>query len=230
MKRKTKLFLSLSALCLSIAMLCFGVYSAVQVSYSVGGSVSYEIQDVFVDINASVYRSLSEVPVNESQNADNSTTLTNAGASIPASYAQMTGEGYTNTYDGYNPQNGTVTNPGEENDSQTFNVSNLTYGAPDETEQTAYAFYIVIDILNYGTETINATVTNKTQVSTQNTYFSVPKGIDIGPHEAEEYTTGRLVIGLALKDVTDDASGSFSFEVVIGRVEGTVYPDKHNPI
>ena len=51
MNRKSKLFFSLVSLCFSIAVLCFGVYSALSVSYSISGSVSYEINDVFVELD-----------------------------------------------------------------------------------------------------------------------------------------------------------------------------------
>lgn len=55
MKRKSKLFFSMLSLCFSIAMLCFGVYSAISVTYSITGSVNYEVKDAFVQIETKVY-------------------------------------------------------------------------------------------------------------------------------------------------------------------------------
>ncbi len=217
MNRKFKLFFSLASLCLSVAMLCFGVYSAMSVSYTVNGSVSYEVKDVFVNINTRVYRATSTTPIDESQNNENATTITNAGENISSDFAQLTGEGYKNEFEGYDAETGSVTEPGASN----YDVPNLTYGAPDDTDQTGYAFYIVIDIANYGSQSVHAIVTNKTTVSTQNTYFSVPTGINIAPRGENAYTTGRLVIGLALQDVTRSASGDFGFKVEIGMGEAT---------
>ena len=224
MNRKFKLFFSLASLCLSVAMLCFGVYSAMSVSYTVNGSVSYEVKDVFVNINTRVYRATSTTPIGESQNNENATTITNAGENISSDFAQLTGEGYKNQFEGYDAETGSVTEPGASNyDVPEYNVPNLTYGAPDDTDQTGYAFYIVIDIANYGSQSVHAIVTNETTVSTQNTYFSVPTGINIAPRGENTYTTGRLVIGLALQDVTRSASGDFSFKVEIGMGETTGY-------
>lgn len=222
MNRKFKLFFSLASLCLSVAMLCFGVYSAMSVSYTVNGSVSYEVKDVFVNINTRIYRATSDTPIDESQNNENATTITNAGENISSDFAQLTGDGYTNQFEGYDPEQGSVTEPGVSNyDIPEYNVPNLTYGAPDDTDQTGYAFYIVIDIANYGSQSVHAIVSNKTIVSTQNTYFSVPTGINIAPRGENAYTTGRLVIGLALQDVTRSASGDFGFKVEIGMGETT---------
>ena len=177
---------------------------------------------MFVNINTRVYRATSTTPIGESQNNANVTTITNAGENISSDFAQLTGEGYTNQFEGYDAEEGTVTQPGVSNyDVPEYNVPNLTYGAPDDAEQTGYAFYIVIDIANYGSQSVHAIVTNKTTVSTQNTYFSVPTGINIAPRGENAYTTGRLVIGLALQDVTRSASGDFSFKVEIGMGEAT---------
>ena len=55
MSRKSKIFLSLASLCLSLMVLCFGVYSAVQVSYSISGSISYEVSGAYANITTKVY-------------------------------------------------------------------------------------------------------------------------------------------------------------------------------
>ncbi len=44
MKRKFKLFATVASLCLSVALMAFGVYAAAQVTYTVSGSVSFESQ------------------------------------------------------------------------------------------------------------------------------------------------------------------------------------------
>ena len=43
-------------MCLCLAVLCFGVFSATSVSYNIGGSISYEVNDAFVKINTKVYK------------------------------------------------------------------------------------------------------------------------------------------------------------------------------
>ncbi len=44
MKRKFKLFATVASLCLSVALMAFGVYAASTVTYSVSGTVSFEAQ------------------------------------------------------------------------------------------------------------------------------------------------------------------------------------------
>ena len=48
--KKLKLLSSITLMCLAMAILCVGVLSAVDVTYSIGGSINYEIQDVYVKI------------------------------------------------------------------------------------------------------------------------------------------------------------------------------------
>ncbi len=54
--KKLKLFATISSLCLAVAVLCFGVFSATQVSYNIGGTISYEVTDAFVKVNTKVYK------------------------------------------------------------------------------------------------------------------------------------------------------------------------------
>ena len=44
MKRKFKLFATVASLCLSVALMAFGVYAATTVTYTVSGTVSFEAQ------------------------------------------------------------------------------------------------------------------------------------------------------------------------------------------
>ena len=54
--KKSKLFLSLMSLCFALAVLCFGVYAANQVNYTLSGSVSYEVSDAYVTVTTRVYK------------------------------------------------------------------------------------------------------------------------------------------------------------------------------
>lgn len=50
MKRKFKLFATVASLCLSVALMAFGVYAASTVTYTVTGTVSYTMSDVLVTL------------------------------------------------------------------------------------------------------------------------------------------------------------------------------------
>ena len=225
MNRKTKLFFSLVSLCFSIAVLCFGVYSAMSVSYTVNGSVSYTIQDVFVSWTTRVYRMTSTTPLGttstvaeENQANVSAIQALGAGDSVGSGYEQLTGEGYTNSDETYDIENGTVTNSGETY-TPSFPVPSLTYGSPSAANQ-GYAFYIVIDITNYGTEIVNAKVSMNNTTLT-NTDYRYTNGINIPATADGTYGKGRLVIGLALSDVTVSESGNFGFTITINRGSAT---------
>ena len=205
MNRKFKLFFSLASLCLSVAMLCFGVYSAMSVSYTVNGSVSYEVKDVFVNVELSVYRALSEAPVDSSKNTTNLNTIQSAGDNIPAE--DFGALSYTDGFSTY--KGNTVTKPGEPYGKTLTNID-LVYGSPDNENQ-GYAFYIVIDIENLGSETINAVVQN--DIIPENTLTEKTSDIEI-----EAKNTGRIVLGLSLEDVTKGITkSSFGYTIAITR-------------
>ena len=53
--KKSKLFLSLMSLCFSLAVLCFGVYAAGQVDYTISGTISYIVEDAYIEMHTAVY-------------------------------------------------------------------------------------------------------------------------------------------------------------------------------
>ena len=55
MKRKFKLFATIASLCLSLALMAFGVYAATTINYTATGSVSYDLDsDVWCSFSADV--------------------------------------------------------------------------------------------------------------------------------------------------------------------------------
>ena len=55
--KKLKLVMSIATMCLAIAVLCFGVLAATSVTYTIQGTISYDVEDVYVDVNTTVYKS-----------------------------------------------------------------------------------------------------------------------------------------------------------------------------
>ena len=234
MNRKTKLFFSLVSLCFSIAVLCFGVYSAMSVSYQVTGNVSYNVQDVFVKIDLSVYKSTSQNPLDLEIHKGNITTIQNA-PSLPVADTQVIAE-MTDSVETYNIETGEVINPGATLEDS-YNGLDFVYGAPDVENTTgteastmgwyfpednkAWAFYVVLDITNYGEDIVNAKITNNTTGDTQNTYFEQTSGVNIPAKSGDKYGSARLVIGLAVADVTKAASGNFSYTVTVDKGQAT---------
>ena len=59
MKKRLRLIFTTIALCASLALMVFGVYSATQVNSNLTGSIVYDIEDAFVQIQTKVYKSSS---------------------------------------------------------------------------------------------------------------------------------------------------------------------------
>ena len=55
MKKKLKLFSTIAVLCLSLAMLVFGVFSALTVSYKTYGRLTYDVNNTYVELETRVY-------------------------------------------------------------------------------------------------------------------------------------------------------------------------------
>ena len=222
MKRKSKIFLSLVSLCFSVAVLCFGVYSALSVSYLLNGSVSYELNDVLVKIELSVYSLYLDRPITETENIENITQIQQA-ISLPISTTkQWLAKSQETTVETYNPTTGEITEPPQEGFK--YNGLDFTYGSPNDVDSNnksaAYAFYIVLDITNYAHEEIHAIINNNTVGDTQNTYFNQSQDINISAATDEKVGTNRIVLGLALKDATigiGPNGGDFSYSIEIER-------------
>ena len=227
MNRKSKLFFSFISLCFSLAVLCFGGCSITQTSYAVSGDLNYVINGASVSWTTRVYRMTSTVPLGatstvaeENQANVNAIQALGAGDSVGSGYEQLTGEGYTHSDKTYDIENGTVTNSGETY-TPSFAVPSLTYGSPSTANQ-GYAFYIVIDITNYGTEIVNAVVSmNNESTTSTNTDYRYTNGINIPATADGTYGSGRLVIGLALEDITERERGNFSFTISINKESTT---------
>ena len=216
MKRKSKIFLSLVSLCFSVAVLCFGVYSALSVSYTLSGSVSYELNDLFVEASTNIYRSTSTIPLkySEGTHSANVSTLETSFTGTQGSYSNLellSGDTYQDSILTY--PDGEVTNPGVEQ-VENFDVPDLKYGGYSQDTKDGYAFYIVIRVTNLGTETIHATVEKSSSTNTQNTYYKFTDSLQLSAKES-----GNIVIGLALEDATLNENGTFSFNINFARGE-----------
>lgn len=55
MKKRVKLFCTIALLCLSLATLVFGVYSAMDTTYKATGLVNYKVEQAFADFETRVY-------------------------------------------------------------------------------------------------------------------------------------------------------------------------------
>ena len=212
MKKKGKLVLSFMTLCLSLAVLVFGVYSATSVNYSAGGNVSYQLNDVFVNINTQLYRSTSTSLTDEYLLADNITTFEGDNTPSNVELVQTDNEDVST----YNPATGEVTNAGETvKGGAQFS---LNYGSYSSTGNTSFAYYIVITVTNYGTETIYLELTNNiANPQALNSHIVISNDTQIEGRGEQASVDKVVVIGLALDDAASSANGEFNFAMNVTR-------------
>ena len=212
--KKTKLLLSLAMMCLSIAVLCFGVLAATSVTYSISGTISYEVKDVFVKINTSVYA------IAEQQ--DKATVITTVKAMESVSQASsltINSKTYTRTqemveYDSSNATTDPATHTAQTSESEGVKI---VYGG----DKGYYTYYIVINIQNLSSsKAVDAIITDNTtaelnSIKTTNLYQN-----NIASTQAK-----NIVIAYSIKDKTssiDSADINYSLKV---SYEDTDYTD-----
>ncbi len=86
MKRKFKLFATVASLCLSVALMAFGVYAAAQVTYKVDGSVSYTVKNALVTVTTTAEYMVTE------ESGSTGVTQGNAGTNVTTEF--VTGKFY----------------------------------------------------------------------------------------------------------------------------------------
>ena len=201
--KKVKLMLSLSLMCLSIAVLCFGVLAAQSVSYSISGTISYDVQDVFVEITTKVYKVQDQQIV--------STMKTNASSLESKSFSEIDTSTYVLSQE-LTTFNSTTSETG------TSDTIRITYGKDTEGTTAYYTYYIVINIKNLtSSKNITAYVRESSTTNSSNTYTN--KYVD----DVSSTGTKNIVIACSLKDKKESVTGeSVSYTVYVGYVAGKV--------
>lgn len=127
MKQK-KILGTIASLCLAIALLAFGVYSAGAVTFNVTNTVTYTFTDVLVDINAKLYKVTSGT----------SAIVTAGGLDTmdTGDWTEVAGGVTNGTLKSYTGSDGVYT---QDPESSTGN-SNITFDM-----NTAFAYMVTID-------------------------------------------------------------------------------------
>ena len=198
MKKKLKLFLSISSLCFALAILCFGVYAVQSVNYSLNGQVTYEVTDALVSVESRLYSyntllndTLGQAKVYDIKNK---------------TFAQIEAEaGFTKIKE---HTTSTVVNGEIVGSLEAFNFGNLSYN-------DSYSYFIVAKVTNLGDNQVYAEIsdvitkpTNSWTINTGNTETIQPK------NPTDDTDVGTIVIGFGLNDPTQSIpSSDFSFGV-----------------
>ena len=188
MKRKFKLFATVASLCLSVALMAFGVYAASTVTYTVSGSVTYTMTDVLVKLTTKTEYVTDE----HAGYAD--------GAVTELTYANSTEVGSYTSYD----DDELATVPGA-TDSQTQNVT--------VNFNTSTAWKITVTVATINPTGVEVASTNATFGLTGGENFGVVAAT-ANSYGTQITDTADYVFYVYLKDPTI-AVASANFSIVL---------------
>lgn len=190
MKRKFKLFATIASLCMAVALMAFGVYAAQSVAYQLNGSVTYEVNDVYVTISTQVH-----YLKNSKVGYANETAVTSASGE----WAQVT-EGVPGEYNN-GTQPGAANESGKTDSLPAFEFNTSTLYKITVTVQSRQAEELSV------TPEITSTEENLTLVNATET--------TIAGNDSEQYT-----FYVALEDATKAITGaSFNIKLTITQSE-----------
>lgn len=151
-KKKSKLFLSITALVFCLGIMCFGVYAATSVSYTLRGNITYNVTDVFVDIETRHYLSTQTDSI--LAKGETAGLMQSIAESLETGTTSI--EGVTELISDYDKQS-TLNYVGGENLALTGPELNVSYGSYSNTsgQEKAFVHYIAILVTNYAEEEIN---------------------------------------------------------------------------
>ena len=206
MKKKLKLFASLFSFVVSLAVLCFGVLAAVQVDYSVSGTVSYQVKDAYVKVNTSVFSYNQKMDLADLCKMVTELRETPYGTTPDGLTAVGTSTEYDST-------SGEI--------SGSYNVPNLSFS----TQDSVYAYFFIVNIQNLGDNNVWAKMADT---------YTVPENVlqdnsALVLEIAEGQNTANIVIGIALdneKQPVESAPNNYNFQILIGA--GDLATDESN--
>ncbi len=232
MRKKSKLFLSMASMVLTVALFCFGVYAALGVSYTISGSVVYQVKDVFVNIQTSLYMS-KDTSLTDQSTLDDNVELFETNPDNAQTTTNTQKLAYSDGLKTYDIGTGLILEPTED-DLTSENIP-INYGSYEiqneglENESAkGYAYYIVVSITNYGTESVSVTLTNNIDPQATNSLTKLSGNTTIAGRTADKtYTTKHIVIGMALNDATKSVSDvNFNVPIVVSKTlieESSIY-------
>ena len=208
MKKKGKIFGTISALAISTAMMAVGVMAASQVSLNVSSSVSFQATGVYVKVNGQIQQGASTDSLTNATEPEGS-DYTYIGYSYTPVTAQTETGTTATTYD--DTPDGSVFNP----TMPSWTIGEIAF---DETNKVIrYNF----DFKNYSEFTVNATITNYSQAVDQtpsltSVFTSLANSIEV-----EESQTGG-VISIPAKTEAGPGTASYTITLTLKRFDSSL--------
>ena len=204
MKRKIRLLSTICALCIGIAVAVFGVFSAISLSYGINGTIQYVVRDVFVSVNARMYKSTVDdltsvddlVAIQTALVNSTSSSTLNANHLIDTNF-HLSGGQDTTYYTSFDSTTNSLDNSGK---AATKTISNvpINYGSLEYNSSLAYAYYIVVEVTNFGPQPAGVVLTTTLGNGANSNY--VASNSDNVAGKTTTDVVKRFVVGLALNN------------------------------
>ena len=192
MKKKVKLFLSMASMVLAVALFCFGVYAAVSVNYTISGTVTYQVKDVYTEITTKVYKDA---------NMYNASNLQTKAQELEGKTFEEIEETYGQAVQTFNTYNN-LTGTGEASAS-----------GIDINYNNAFTYYVVINVKNLSSSVnVNISLTNNTTGDINSVIYQTANKTNIA--KLAEGT--NMVVAFSLDDATksvQDVAFNYSLKV-----------------
>lgn len=189
--KKFKLLASIASMCLAIAVLCFGVFAASSVTYTISGTITYDVSDVFVNVKTSVY---------SFADALGSTDLQKYADGIKAKGAQETNQtvsisGADKTFK-YTNQTGSYTNGGSGTGIISGKGDLTTSGLNLAYSNTGYSYFIVITVTNLASKALKVTPSAETWGESVNSvhYVSATNSTGIAKGDKDNFVIAMSIV------------------------------------
>ncbi len=228
--KRSKLALSITTLLLCLEVMCFGVYSATRVEYSIGGNITYEINAPLVSLSTKLYASKEnafDAKGNVAEVMYNMDLFLNYGeGTMPSSIEEFT------TY--HSPIQGTYVN-GQLTNENTFETTSLPLNFGEfEQNAKAYVYYAVTEISNYAQEPVSMQLdlgdlaftvdwNSGDDVVPYNTLAIPLKTLDnISAGSADAPTKSYVIVAFTINDLTTNVDTvDFGMSITIDQGELT---------
>ena len=207
-KRKFSFWLSMGALCLCLATLAFGVYSAKQARLTTNGTVSFKAHDCKVAVVGTISNAMRSESLNYAQVSDKTYTDDGSGNNVDWADSFTTGDNYLTSAD-------------------TWTFGDIYFDDMNiDNTGSIQPIVIILKLSNYSNFPVKAsfslpTITGvETTGSVNEVFMDAKKTTDTDP------TTGELKLTLTLgADVTEVASQDLNLDVNINKITSEEYED-----
>ena len=215
--KKFKLLASIASMCLAIAVLCFGVFAASTVTYTISGTISYDVSDVFVNVKTTVYSYANNLTQENLQAyasaiaARNAADETQENVTVGAGTATFTYvAGKTGSYAYGGEPSGIIGGTANALTTSTDGLK-LTY-----SNTAGYAYFIVINVKNLASKPLNVTPDNAD--GTWGANVNSVHYVSASATGVQQNDSTNLVIAMSIKDkkVAISTENTFALTLTFG--------------